>query len=149
MSAVSWDEVAVDLHAPIARPAGVGRPGARHLRAVPTGAGVRGVEAGAPTTSSEALRLTRRGRLALWLATLLLVAVAAVIGTRMAMAAPVAAAPVVASTVTVAAGETLSDIALREFPALPIREGMAQIRLANNMSTTAVSAGEQLVIPKL
>ena len=48
---------------------------------------------------------------------------------------------------TVAAGEPLSGIAARELPALSVREGVARLQVINNLSTTAISAGQVLVIP--
>ena len=51
-------------------------------------------------------------------------------------------------TVTVEAGQTLSEVAAAELPSMSISEGILAIQLANAMSTAQVSAGQQLVIPR-
>lgn len=91
-----------------------------------------------------AVRLTRRGRLAL----LLIVGLALVAALATARAG-LAAGAVPARTVTVQAGQTLSEIAASSLPALTIAEGVAQIQLANGMSSPQVRAGQSLVIPEL
>ena len=48
---------------------------------------------------------------------------------------------------TVSSGDTLSEIAARELPGLPIAEGVIEIQLANGLSTAQISAGQALVIP--
>jgi LysM repeat protein len=50
-------------------------------------------------------------------------------------------------TITVQRGDTLSHIALRELPALPVGTAVAEIQLANKLNTTHVHAGQRLVIP--
>lgn len=45
------------------------------------------------------------------------------------------------------AGESLSEIALAELPRLSVDEGVAQIQLANRMSSSDVHAGQRLDIP--
>jgi hypothetical protein len=105
------------------------------LRLVPTGAEVedgRGV-----------VRLNRRGRL---VRTVGAVALAGTLGWTVtsAMAAG-AVAP--AHTVTVEAGQTLSAVAARELPDLPVREGVARLQLANGLSSSDVHAGQVLQIP--
>jgi predicted Zn-dependent protease len=50
--------------------------------------------------------------------------------------------------VTVRPGETLSEIAVREMPALPMREAVARIAIANDLPSSHLSAGQSLVIPK-
>ena len=51
-------------------------------------------------------------------------------------------------TVTVAPGQTLSEVALAELPELSISQGILAIQIANQLSTAQVSAGQQLVIPR-
>ena len=51
-------------------------------------------------------------------------------------------------TVTVAPGQTLSEVALAELPEMSISEGVLAIQMANKMSTAQVSAGQELVIPR-
>lgn len=131
MSALTWDEAAL-----AGSTMGVPR---RHLSLVPTGAAV--------AVDQADVRLTRRGRLAITVLVMLAVLVAAFLGVRSATATPGAITPV--ATVTVASGETLSAIAARELPGLPVAEGVARIQVANNLSTTAISAGQDLSIPAL
>ena len=50
-------------------------------------------------------------------------------------------------TVTVEAGQTLSSIAARELPDMPVREGVARLQLANGLSSSDVHAGQVLQIP--
>ena len=50
-------------------------------------------------------------------------------------------------SVTVAPGQTLSQIALAELPTMSISQGIVAIQIANELSTAQVSAGQQLVIP--
>lgn len=133
MSAVTWSEV---LATP---PPGAG-PASRRpsLYAVSAPAAGRGL---AP------LVLTRRGRLVRFLAAVALVVAAWVAwGVQASSAAPVATA-VTVTTVTVAAGETLSDIVVREMPGVDVRDGVAMIQIANNLSSSDVLAGQQIAIP--
>ena len=120
MSALTWDEVGVVESTP-----------RRHLTLVPTG--------------DEVATGGRRGRLAITLVVLALAVIAAVVGVNRAFAAPAAAAPL--ATVTVASGDTLSDIAAREMPGLPIREAVQRLQIANNLNSAAISAGASIVIP--
>ena len=60
-----------------------------------------------------------------------------------------AGAAVPQHTVTVDAGQTLSSIATNELPDLPVREGVAQIQLANGLSSTDVHVGQVLQIPAI
>lgn len=113
---------------PAARPART-----RHLVSVPTG----------DTVSSQAkgaVRLTRRGRLAMTLSTL---ALASVAGAGVAFGGP-AAAP---EPVTVESGQTLTSIAALEMSGVPTDDAIAQIRQANDLATSHVHAGQTLVIP--
>ncbi len=124
MSAVTWDEIEVTprgghLH--------LVRRG--HLHVVPT--------------EPSGLALTTRGRVVLALLVLLVVGVMATWASASASNVPTP------STVTVVSGETLSEISLRELPSLPIREGVARIQILNNLSTTSISAGQSLLIPKI
>ena len=51
--------------------------------------------------------------------------------------------------VTVQAGQTLSELAVALLPELSIAEGVAQLQLANGLSTPAIHAGQRLVVPSL
>ncbi len=125
MSAIAWEPAEVRAPAPT-------RPTLTLLE----GGGGAGVAGGG-------LRLTRRGRAVLLvLLAVLVAATVAVTGIGGAGAAP---AP---HTVTVLAGETLSEVAARELPGLSISDGVVAIQLANRLSTAQVSAGEELVIPR-
>lgn len=115
---------------------GVRRP---HLVLVPTGPGAHGFAQAAP---SGPLRLTRRGRLVLALLVLLLMA-AAGLGVTTAFAA----APAPSHTITVEAGQTLSEIALAELPGVALSDAIIEIQLANTLSTDQVHAGQRLTIP--
>ena len=95
-----------------------------------------------PASRAAPVRITRRGRLALLG---LALAIAAVVG-LMGMRGAGAAEPL--PTVTVAPGQTLSEVALAELPEMSISEGILAIQIANQMSTAQVSAGQQLVIPR-
>ena len=126
MSALAWDPADLGY-------AGVSVPRRPHLVVLPGGrrAAVTG-----------GMSLTRRGRLALLA---LVVALAAVLGMVGLRGAGAAEPP---RTVTVEAGQTLSEVAATELPSLSISEGILAIQLANAMSTAQVSAGQELVIPR-
>ena len=112
--------------------AGAAAPRRPHLVVLPGGAG----QPAAP------VRITRRGRLALLALVLAIVAVVGLMGMRGAGAAE----PL--PTITVAPGQTLSEVALAELPEMSISEGIIAIQIANQMSTALVSAGQELVIPR-
>ena len=97
---------------------------------------------GQQVAATSGVRLTRRGRLAL---VALVVALAAVLGMVGLRGAGAAEPP---RTVTVEAGQTLSEVAAAELPSMSISEGILAIQLANAMSTAQVSAGQELVIPR-
>lgn len=50
-------------------------------------------------------------------------------------------------SVTVRAGQTLSEIAAAELPDVPVREAVVLLQQANALSGSTVSAGSSLVIP--
>lgn len=90
-------------------------------------------------------RLTRRGRLVITLMATVVVASLAV-----ALAGSVnAAAPQIDHTVTVSAGQTLSEVAAVQLPSLPIHNAETRIQLANGLNTSQVHAGQLLLIPAL
>ncbi|KNX39245.1 hypothetical protein VV01_06265 [Luteipulveratus halotolerans] len=105
----------------------------RHLRVVPDLL----TRAGQPR-----LRLTARGRLVLALA-----GVIAALGVIMASAAIAAGPTPSTSTVTVAEGQTLSEIAHARLPELPVGEAVVRFQLANGLSSLEVNAGQTLVVP--
>jgi hypothetical protein len=94
---------------------------------------------------SPAIRLTRRGRLVMALmATVAVAALALLLATSVD-----AAAPQIDHAMTVVAGQTLSEIAAAQLPGLPIRDAVAQIQLANALSSSQVHAGQSLLIPAM
>ena len=120
---------------PVALPERPSAPSRPRLRLVPTGADVE--------VDTGSVRLSRRGRLVRTAGAIALVgALGWGVGTAVAAGG---AAPV--HTVTVEAGQTLSSIAARELPEMPVREGVARLQLANGLSSSDVHAGQVLQIP--
>lgn len=120
---------------PVAEPGEPTGPSRPSLRLVPTGPDVE-----APM---RPFRLSRRGRLARTVG-LVLVAIALALTLMSAVSAGAAALP---HTVTVEAGQTLSTIAARELPDIPVREGVARLQLTNGLSSSDVHVGQVLHIP--
>ena len=127
MSALEWSPTDIGY-------AGAAAPRRPHLVVLPGGVG--------RPASSGSVRITRRGRLVLLALALAVVAVVGVMGMRGAGAAE----PL--PTVTVAPGQTLSEIALAELPEMSIGQGIIAIQMANKLSTAEVGAGQTLVIPR-
>jgi len=95
--------------------------------------------------SGRALRLTRRGRLAVVLAALL----SAVLGSSLfgsSLAAGPGSRPV-QRTVTVAPGETLWQVAARVAPHADPRLIVTEIEQANHLAGPQVFGGQQLRVP--
>ena len=86
--------------------------------------------------------LTRRGRLVL---ALLVAAVSAAVA--LALSGQLASAAGEPHSITVQSGDTLSEIAARELPLLPIADGIVELQVANNLATSQVHAGQTLVVP--
>ncbi len=127
----AWD--VVPSHAP-ARSERLSRRG--HLHVVPDLA----VRAERP----DRLRLTPAGRLAA--AALLAILVVLIWSSSVgASRSQPAVAPV--ATVTVQAGQTLSELAAVYLPDLPIAQGVARLQVANALNVPAIHAGQRLVIP--
>ncbi|GAB3585184.1 LysM peptidoglycan-binding domain-containing protein [Calidifontibacter terrae] len=114
----------------------------RHLKLVP------------PLTESHAsagrfdgrdggIRLTVRGRRMLVLVGLVAVLMAG-FGVARAMAGPAAAT----AGVTVETGQTLSDVAHRAYPSLPISQAVVKVQLANGLNSLQVHAGQHLLLPR-
>jgi len=104
------------------------------LRLVPSGPDV--------ATSVPALRISRFGRLLATTSVVIVVTVLAV--TLLGIAAAGAS---IDHTITVRVGQTLSEVASVELPQLSVAEGVAQIQLANDLSTSQVHAGQEIAIP--
>ncbi|MGV1008760.1 MAG: LysM peptidoglycan-binding domain-containing protein [Dermatophilaceae bacterium] len=115
------------------------RPGRPTLRLVPGGADV-------PTATKTGPRI-RRARLAVALAVVAVAAVAVLWASGLTRAG--SASQPVRRVVAVQAGQTLSHIAARELPELPVGTAVAEIQLANRLNTTQVHAGQHLLIPEV
>lgn len=141
MSAIVLEAVRHQHAAGPARPAPTGRP---RLVLVPTGpdADRQVRRSRAVGDAQPPLRLTRFGRLVV---SLLVATVVSVLG--VGLAGQLASASGEPRTVTVQSGQTLSGVAARELPELPVSDGVVELQVANGLSTTAVHAGQQLVIP--
>lgn len=126
----------VPLGAPGACP--VGEPPRPQLSLVPTGRRA----AGATRAERPHLRLTRFGRLTVTVATL-----AVVVALGIGLTSQLASAAVEGRPLTVESGQTLSQIAARELPDVPVLEGVVSLQLANGLSTDQVHAGQQLIVP--
>ncbi|MBK9476215.1 MAG: LysM peptidoglycan-binding domain-containing protein [Tetrasphaera sp.] len=49
--------------------------------------------------------------------------------------------------VTVESGQTLSEIAVRELPGMSVQRAVVALRVANDLSSSQIVPGQQLVIP--
>ena len=135
MSAIVLEAVRQPQSQRSARPQPAVRP---HLVLVPTGRGaVRTARAAQPP-----MRLTRFGRLVVALLVASVISVLAV-----GLAGQLASASTASRTITVTSGQTLSGIAARELPGRSIADGIVELQIANSLSTTAIHAGQQLVVP--
>lgn len=93
--------------------------------------------------ADQAVRLTRRGRLVITVAT---TAVALLLA--MVLAASVdAAPPQIDHATTVLAGQTLSEVAATQLPNLLIPDAVARIQIVNGLNSPQVHAGQSLLIP--
>src|SRR4051794_39582674 len=92
------------------------------------------------------VRLTRRGRLVVVLAFLVLL----VAGFSFGMAGQAAGphTPGVARTVTVQPGESLWQVATRVAPGADPRLVIDQLQRINHLTSATVVAGQQLVVPR-
>jgi nucleoid-associated protein YgaU len=122
------------------------RSRAGHLRLVPTGAAAAtAVDAtmapAARQPRASALRITRRGRLALTSTATLVVAM--VLLSLMGLVGPAGAT----SSVVVQPGMTLSQIAAEQLPGVPLSQAVTDIQRANKLSTSSIAVGQELVIP--
>lgn len=115
-----------------------------HLVLLPTGRdAVRAARAARAAAQPEPpLRLTRLGR---FVVALLIATAVAVLG--VGLAGQLATASSAPRPVTVVSGDTLSEIAARELPGLPIADAVIEIQLANGLSSSQVHAGQTLLVP--
>jgi hypothetical protein len=137
MSAVVWQTPRIGYAAPAGPEPAV--PARGHLVLVPTGPWVG-------ERTSSGLRLTRRGRVVLTLVMLAFATVIGLFGLPVPGASDAGAAAV--QTITVRPGQTLAQIAADELPGLSAGRAITAIRLANELNTTSISAGQTLVIPR-
>ncbi|MFC7594988.1 LysM peptidoglycan-binding domain-containing protein [Terrabacter sp. GCM10028922] len=150
MSAIVLEAVRQPHPREAMRPRPAGRP---NLVSLPTGReAVRAIgkagdrwavrEAGAAGSAQPPVRLTRFGRLVVALLVAVVVSVLAV-----GLAGQIASASGEPRVVTVESGQTLSGIAARELPGLPISDGVVELQIANALSTTQIHTGQRIVIP--
>lgn len=126
-AALAWDVAPAPVRVPV-------RPARPQLVSVPC---AEQVEVGpAPLT------LTRAGRLAIT-ATVAAVVLFLVV----TLLSGGASATVIDHSTTVSTGQTLSDIAVRELPQLPVADAVARIQVANDLTSSHVHAGQTLLIP--
>lgn len=120
---------------------GAGFPGPTptpRLVLVPTGAAaVRALRQSRPS-----MRLTRFGGLVVLL--LLALALGGIVA---AVTSSVSSGLPEARAITVEAGETLSQIATRELPGVPLADGLVELQLLNELPTSQLHAGQTLRIP--
>lgn len=133
-AAVAWDVAPAPLRVPV-------RPARPRLVAVPCGPQTREQARVAPATS---LRLTRAGRLAITATVAAVVLLLAI-----TMFSGGASATVIDHSTTVTSGQTLSDIAVREFPQLPVADAVARLQVANDLTSANIHAGQTLLIPAI
>lgn len=131
-AAVAFDDTAAGYAVPLP----TRRPSRPRLVLVPTGDAVR-------TVAEPSLRLTRAGRLVLTSVVLLVALVVAFVGLTGGAAA--SGAPV---TVTVEQGQTLSQVAAEHMAGSSLATAVAELQLANGLSSAQVQAGQQIVIPQ-
>lgn len=133
MSAVAQWDAPADL-----------RQGRRHLRAVPTGPSAHGGGARVGIrVQAGGLRLTARGRRLLGT----VVAVVLLVGGGAAAHAWASTAAPAGHSVTVHDGETLSGVAHRAYPSMPVSDAVTKVALANDLNGLHVVAGQQLEMP--
>ena len=122
--------IAVD-YAPV-RP-----PRQRHLHAVP-----------APRQTRSGLRLTRRGRMAVFLAALAAIILMGITLGDSTAATGHAGTPVASKTVTVKAGQTLWEIAVAANPHGDIRDTVDDIMKLNSLPSAAgLQMGREIAVP--
>lgn len=133
-AAVAWDVAPAPLRVPV-------RPARPRLVAVPCGPQA---QEQAPVAPSTSLRLTRAGRLAITATVAAVVLLLAI-----TMFSGGASATVIDHSTTVTSGQTLSDIAVRELPQLPVADAVARLQVANDLTSSNIHAGQTLLIPAI
>lgn len=95
-------------------------------------------------THTPAYRLTRRGRVVVFLFAVLVLAAAALV---LAGGSVATSEPEVTETVVVAPGQTLWSIAAEHSDGRDVRDTMDHLVDLNDLDTVALSAGQRLVVP--
>lgn len=114
----------------------------RHLTLVPA------LESQPVRRTQAEVRLTRRGRLAMVVSTVLMLAVLAVILGSTTVATDAPGAPVPASMVTVEPGQTLWDLAAAANPHGDIRDTVDDIMRLNSIESAGdLQAGDTVAVP--
>ncbi len=124
---------------------GARRPQTRHLHVLPVRAGSRdsteSCRAEPGSTRSGTLHLTRRGRLAVTLSTLAVLALLPVILLTLVVPADAGA------EVIVRPGQTLSQLAATHLPEMTQDVAIVQIQRVNGLSSSQLQAGQVLQLP--
>lgn len=102
-----------------------------------------------PATTTPQVHLTRRGRVALLLALVAVLFAAFSLGRADSQAVPTAGSEQVQALqqVTVAPGESLWAVAQRLAPHADPRDVMEQIAQLNDLDSTQLEVGQQLLLP--
>ena len=97
---------------------------------------------------ASTLRLTRRGRLAITLTTVSLLAAAGLVGASTALAGTTAGEPAAVSQVTVHPGQTLWEIAATAAaPGEDVRDVIIEISELSGLTSSTVYVGQELTVP--
>lgn len=102
---------------------------------------------GAARTTPGSLRLTRRGRLAVLVLGLLLVALVGVVLAGVSAATSESGTAPATEVITVGTGDTLWDIAAERAEAGDTREVIERIQQLNSLDGGLVVTGQRLVVP--
>lgn len=119
----------------------------------------RSIPATGPKQRFGGVRLNRRGRIVIGIGTAVILAIAVVVagGALGILSGAVSESPAAASStasspqvdhVTVRAGQTLWQIASKAAPNADPRETILQIRKLNDLPTSAVRAGQTILVPR-
>ena len=107
----------------------------RHLHAVPT------------SRRQPGLRLTKRGRVAVFLAAIAAVLLMGVTFGGSTAATDQAGTPVASQTITVKAGQTLWEIAVAANPNGDIRQTVDDIMKLNSLPAAGLQMGREIAVP--
>ena len=99
------------------------------------------------TASTGPVRLTRRGRLLLTACAVLVLLVLLSVGRAGSQAATVTETGPALTQTTVLPGDTLWSVAQRLAPDNDTRQVVAQIKRLNHLHSSALRAGQQLLLP--